>query len=300
LETKVTGDILPKIGAIGTFDGPMAYVFNSLSADFVSPSDADILIHARLLRNDVDVEQELARITRDNEHFQGKILVFYLADFEKRIRNHPKIVLARTSARRSTMGKQEILLPYLWECYARPFDIVDFPKAKVGFCGLVSSRRVKILSVFERATDINCSFVGRDRFWGGKPHDPARRKEFDDNIRDSQFVICQRGSGNFSMRFYQALSAGRIPVLVDTDMPLPFENLIPWRNSIVFEKNEKACLDRVREIFRDGRCREFQTNCRKIFDEYLTPQGFVRHVFREIERRRWIPRGQDSSPVPAG
>jgi hypothetical protein len=277
------GDILPKIGMIGAFDAPMAYVFKSLSTSFVSKGEADILVYANLLRNEASIEQALAGIAREYGHFRAKILVFYLADFEGRIGNHPNIILARTSARRSAMGRQEILLPYLWECYDRPFEIVDFPQAQVGFCGLFSKRREKMISVFEHAAGVSCSFVKRDRFWGGKPHDPALRKEFDDNIRGSQFVLCQRGTGNFSMRFYQTLSAARIPVLVDTDMPLPFENRIPWRDFIVFEKDEEACLDRVREIVRDGKCGKFQADCRKVFDDYLTPANFVRHVLASVD-----------------
>ena len=37
-----------------------------------------------------------------------------------------------------------------------------------------------------------------------------------------------RGAGNWSFRFFETLSAGRIPVLIDTDSALPLEDRVDW------------------------------------------------------------------------
>ena len=43
------------------------------------------------------------------------------------------------------------------------------------------------------------------------------------NTDKCDYVLCVRGSGNYSGRFYMALNAGRIPVVIDTDVVIPFE-----------------------------------------------------------------------------
>ena len=43
------------------------------------------------------------------------------------------------------------------------------------------------------------------------------------NTDKSDYVLCVRGGGNFSGRFYMALNAGRIPVVIDTDGVIPYE-----------------------------------------------------------------------------
>jgi hypothetical protein len=40
------------------------------------------------------------------------------------------------------------------------------------------------------------------------------------------YVVCPRGTENYSFRIYEALGRGKIPVIIDTDMVLPKE--IDW------------------------------------------------------------------------
>ena len=51
------------------------------------------------------------------------------------------------------------------------------------------------------------------------------------------FTICVRGNGNFSVRFYETLASGRIPILIDTDCVLPLENEIDWDRHCIIIKN---------------------------------------------------------------
>lgn len=50
--------------------------------------------------------------------------------------------------------------------------------------------------------------------------------------------------GNFSVRLYETLMMGRIPVFVNTDCLLPFEDKINWKNHVVWvewkDKNKIA------------------------------------------------------------
>ena len=97
--------------------------------------------------------------------------------------------------------------------------------------------RARALRSLEASGRVHLDAVVRDAFWAGavvpgQPNDyvlmTAARRAFVDNLRRSDYVLCSRGGGNFSYRLYEALSAGRIPLFVDTDCVLPFEDEIDW------------------------------------------------------------------------
>ena len=56
------------------------------------------------------------------------------------------------------------------------------------------------------------------------------RSEFIKNILSSDYTLCYRGSGNYSLRFYETLCLGRIPLFINTNCKLPFEDKIDWRD----------------------------------------------------------------------
>lgn len=97
--------------------------------------------------------------------------------------------------------------------------------------------RLQALKHLRKDSRINPLFIIRTTFSGNvttAEKDPATlRKEFLDNIVNSDFVLTPKGDGNFSARFYETLSLGRIPVLIDTDMVLPFSDLIDYDSFIV-------------------------------------------------------------------
>jgi len=113
------------------------------------------------------------------------------------------------------------------------------------------------------------------------------RAEFVENLRRSDYVLCARGGGNFSYRLYEALSAGRIPLFVDTDCVLPFEDEIDWRSLCVWVDERdvatvaEAVAARHRELGADG-FEQAQRECRRVWEEYLSPEGFYGRFARPI------------------
>lgn len=96
--------------------------------------------------------------------------------------------------------------------------------------------RARLLDTCERTNGIRTHFIRRKKYRAGV-HTPEDRKrttqEFYDNIKDSDYTLCVRGGGNFSVRLYETLAMGRIPVLVDTDCLLPFKKEIDWKKHVV-------------------------------------------------------------------
>ena len=50
--------------------------------------------------------------------------------------------------------------------------------------------------------------------------------EYYENIKNSDYVLVFKRTGNFSIRLYETLMMGRIPIFINTDCLLPFNNHI--------------------------------------------------------------------------
>ena len=130
------------------------------------------------------------------------------------------------------------------------------------------------------ASKVFCKYyyILREKFCGSEINKQQRVEDFYNNIRDNHFTLCPNGTGNFSIRFYQTLSCGRIPILFDTDNILPFEKEIDWENLIVRVYNIKNINKKILEYYKKNDIIEKQKECYKIFQKYLTEESFPKKI----------------------
>jgi hypothetical protein len=107
------------------------------------------------------------------------------------------------------------------------------------------------------------------------------------SIVDSDYVLCARGIGNWSYRLYETLSLGRIPVFIDTDCVLPYDFAINWRDYCVWiTRSEVSTIgERVAEFHESLSENDFverQHACRKLWEDYVSPQGFFSNLYRHF------------------
>lgn len=132
-------------------------------------------------------------------------------------------------------------------------------------------------SLAQLASDsrIDTRFIIRRAFFHQAGLDPIHmRQEYLKNMSDADFVLCPKGDGNYSMRFYEALSLGKIPILIDTDMILPFEHIIDYSQCIVRVHHTRlhSLPDILVEFYNsisDEAFVDMQQNARRIYLEYL-------------------------------
>ncbi len=147
--------------------------------------------------------------------------------------------------------------------------------------------RSKAIEALSRSERVETNFIIRRAFWAGAMHEgkldinaaQSARQEFVQNIVGSDYVLCTRGAGNFSYRLYETLSCGRIPVLVDTDCVLPYENLIDWSHLCVWvDEKDLGDIDAKVSAFHNGLSpRDFedlQRLSRQVWESWLSPLGF--------------------------
>ena len=93
------------------------------------------------------------------------------------------------------------------------------------------------------------------------------------------FILCCRGKGNWSIRFYETLCADRIPVLLDTDVVLPKEEVIHWDTVIIKDSDPKRLVDKVVEWNTRGPAfvRAAQQRCFEVWYKMLRADVFFEH-----------------------
>ena len=109
------------------------------------------------------------------------------------------------------------------------------------------------------------------------------RKSFVNNILESDYTLCVRGIGNNSIRFYESLCCGRIPVFVNTDCALPFDFLIDWKNLCVWvEEKDIDNIDKIvwefHQKISNEEFIELQKKLRSLWEEYFSPVGFFKNL----------------------
>lgn len=159
--------------------------------------------------------------------------------------------------------------------------------------------RQHVLDVFASDPAVAARYVLRTRYRAGLSqakdrNDPVQqaRRDFLENVADTDFTVCMRGGGNFSIRFYEALALGRIPIFIDTDCVLPFHDRVNWRELVVWVDEHELRSGPAKvagEYARmsDHELVERQLACRALWTERLTADGFYRHFhehFPELAR----------------
>jgi len=146
--------------------------------------------------------------------------------------------------------------------------------------------RWQLLNTLSIANDLNCNFILRKHYRGGAKNTKEQErttKEYYDNLLQSDYVLCVRGAGNFSVRLYETLLMGKIPIFVHTDCLLPLSDEIDWKQHMVWVEWEERHLIavKVKEFHRTISNEDFlemQRKNRMLWKENLTVAHFMKKI----------------------
>jgi len=150
--------------------------------------------------------------------------------------------------------------------------------------------RASVLQTLQNSKDIQTNFILRKKYRAGITEHKdihSTTLEFYNNLKDSDYVVCVRGAGNFSVRFYETLAMGRIPVFINTDCALPLDKIIDWKKHVVWieYQERKQVVEKVKKFHKtltDEEFRALQISNRTIWMEKLSMNGFFNHFFNAI------------------
>lgn len=147
--------------------------------------------------------------------------------------------------------------------------------------------RRRAMDLLERDSRVMTSFIRRRSYSGHTSTiglDPARaRREYIENMLESDVSLVVKGDGNYSYRFYEALSLGRIPLLLDTACRLPLEEIIDYSSFVI--RVPLPDLPRIADIVAERYARmsaeefrEMQRKAREAFEKYLRIDRFLKYA----------------------
>ncbi|MDJ1484707.1 exostosin family protein [Cytophagaceae bacterium YF14B1] len=163
--------------------------------------------------------------------------------------------------------------------------------------------RQRVLKAVRAASNLKSHLVERDHFFVLAEEERVKaRAEYLRSTQEHAYILCMRGDANGDFRTYEVLSAGRIPVIIDTKLQLPPLQGLKWEDFCVFVPLTK--LDQIGEIVQQFHAKlteeTFQEKCqmaRAAFDQLL-PHNFIVHVINEIHTR--VASTTNDIPVMAG
>jgi len=269
-----------------------------------------------LAKDDPAAVESAWRLARLAAEHDKPLLIFFWSDSTEPVPIEPSVVF-RTSLLGSGRRPNEFAMP-AWsedfvERYLAGVEVTRPRQSRplVGFCGFDTSHttalkalvkrvlrqsdssvRSRALAALAAGKDIDTRFVIRDGFYGGSVLSSGQpdyrvmqqvRQQYVENMIETDYGLAARGVGNFSYRLYEILSCGRIPLFVNTDCLLPFEQELDWRRFTVWvdEHELDSVASRLVEFHSgldDEAFADLQHDCRRVWLDYLSPQGFFRHL----------------------
>lgn len=153
--------------------------------------------------------------------------------------------------------------------------------------------RIKVIKALNKCNKIKTNFIVR-RFYSShvntiKLPKEEIRKQYIDNLQNSDFALCVRGEANASCRFYEALSLGKIPFVVTTNSIWPLSETIDYSKFSVmvdFNDLDKACT-KIADFYKNISNEEFiqmQKNAREVFEQYLSVKGYLKNILPKLSK----------------
>ena len=125
----------------------------------------------------------------------------------------------------------------------------------------------------EKYENIEFDIIERRAFNGSE----VEISKYINHLERNTYIVCPRGTENYSYRIYEALSRGKIPVIIDTDCVLPKE--IDWDYLSV--RVPYGSLDKIREtVLHDYKSRSAP--------EFVARQKQAFSAMADLRTMRWV------------
>jgi hypothetical protein len=213
--------------------------------------------------------------------FENKHVFFDCSDFEVDLKGTPA-TLIRCNLRDWMKGDGHCI-PWFWPVEDLK-ECVDIPKGgfkyDISFHAWLSTdtRKLSVKSC-QNVLGNRIDHKTFPNFFGYLPVDSPerinRRRNFLNSIKQSKMMLCPQSiQGVFPYRFYEALSAGRIPLLLCSGFNLPFQDEIDWDKCIVTAPAERAAnagniVKRFLNNTSEEKQREMMEYGRKVWEKWL-------------------------------
>jgi len=254
-------------------------------------------------------------------HSDKKTIIFWFGDSINPVilpptmaTSFPNAIIFRTSEYKSKMEHNEIIMPTVVEDLGTKYGFESRLKGDrpiVGFVGWAGQKglakiksamknifksgpykkglyfRKLAIDILSRSPLVRTNFVLKDQYKSGSQEDYVA------NIKNTDFTLAPKGDGNYSARFYETLSLGRLPILIDTECVLPLENEINYDEFIVRVPYQDIArtTEYVIKFYHDMSNDEYkskQAHAREVFEKYLRIDKYLARVLTNEFLSRYV------------
>lgn len=140
--------------------------------------------------------------------------------------------------------------------------------------------------LFEMPVPTNC-FVKQRKHWHFQTDGSQRqaeKQEYQEVLARSRFSICPRGTGPGTLRFWESLQAGAIPVLISDALQLP--DSFDWNSCIVrIAERDTSSIQKILEQIPLDREQQMRRRCLQASREH-SGENFVSCIRNHFEPKR--------------
>lgn len=169
------------------------------------------------------------------------------------------------------------------------------PESLARFAGtnIKHAYRARLILQFRRRAQIECNFILRsrgglvDNSYTNKADHDIYNTGFYENLEQNLYTLCCRGSENYSVRFYETLCMGRIPIIIDTDLVLPFDDSVDYSQHGVWiqKKDIASAADILLEFHQSHSADELaaiQQSNRMLWETHLMHKNYYRQLVHQL------------------
>jgi len=115
--------------------------------------------------------------------------------------------------------------------------------------------------------------------------DEDNHKKYIDHLNKNYFSLCPRGTGPGSIRLYESMGCGCIPIIISDDYKKPLDWYLNWDDfSITIMESEIACIPDIINNIPDDEIEKMSETSNNVFQKYFSPERIYSIVEMEIDR----------------
>jgi len=161
--------------------------------------------------------------------------------------------------------------------------------------------RTKVLEMQYRREDVLVRHSSDFDLWTSDPFEGAGNQagsEFFDSLVSSKFVLCPAGTGPNSIRLFECLKLGVVPVVISDQWLRPVGP--DWDRFCIFVKESE--LDQLENILEanEPRYHEMGERALHAYGEYFSDNAYFNFLVSscaDIQDRRWLPEKIGSTAI---
>ena len=117
------------------------------------------------------------------------------------------------------------------------------------------------------------------------------KQKYIDLANRSVFSLCPRGAGISTIRLFESMSMGSIPVIIADGFSRPMEDFLDWNEfSITINESDVDKIEDELKSVHQGKIKAMQKKVRKVYSQYFSNDKLPEAILKEIQgKRRLFP-----------